>query len=1005
MDILNNIEEWKELFEKYPVSEIRSLNVQLSELADSKQQELRHLVGNRYKEMLKTADIIISMNDLVAQEDAALSELVTKEFHTLWYKHEKSYMDFYNSIIPSDACHNTPFTPKDSFTNAIPAIMSPSGFANREQYLQNQSILQLTEATISFIKRCMNHQNLYILDDSQPHNFLRVARGLRLAELLLNEPNMLKHDIAVFGSVVSERNKNAQLRLKLKELKQSFEKILNKLFLNGEANDILPFSSYITLFLAYSHFKHLNPNQVLEKLLESRLAFIDQKFDEFLSDSEADNSKLITFFPETLCLLSSTYSLAYKSFSKNSIPITISKQHSVYSLLDTPELHEDIQLNLAKYKKWLPESIKNERAFPEACKENIISTSRSSTKTTQYLTTQIEAFSNKVIKVLSKKVPQLISSIDSLESLVTLYKKVLEVSRDNSSIRKLGGKIEIEQGNKHVSFYHEIFVNTWTAEFKKLIESRICDLLNQENALRILHSDILSSKKNQLSPEASLSEMYDSIFSADFASLISLTRGYQNATNLFTVLDDFSTGSVGSISSVAHEYKVWLDRISSIKIHVADFGKLKSLLSLTYSISDGSNNNSAGIDDDEDDNFADEWRASEKSNIDKIHQLFNDQIQKTLQDVHDDMLREVDDLFEKNKKVGIKPDDQIRGTVLLIRSILLFEWYFDSMRGSSGSDLGIENASATTSAFPTSSSLESTKTNGKKEAKQAEIIVEKIFNYLAELVASQMPRINPLFYRHSDTELWTSAAQQTNLLESGKPNASKSEAENGISSNQTNVWPDVPSLAILKYLTDLVNNLLQYLGHDNLLWAHESGLLTLQQQIGSTIFGYLEENYQTVISNYQNEAKTLENDCSKGDKGSEDTAAEKSEEPAKDDEAQTEGYGKESDEQKEAEQQKETKLETDTITGSTFSSQTTNSILQLYADFYYVSQLLNTPAPKSYSLSSLDSNLGISDGKNENEAQLNAHVQKVLKENGENIKNAIKAVVGKTRVVYLPLAA
>lgn len=983
MDIIKNTNNWEEIFEKYSIHEIRSLNVQLGALADSKQQELRQVVGNRYKDMLKTADMIISMNDLVTQEDAALSDLVTKESHTSWYNHEKQFLKFNKFIIPSNTTFIDSLSPKEAFTNVIHKPLAESELNTREKYLKEKSILKLTENTLFFVKRFLNHQNLYILDDSQPHNFLRVARGLRLAELLLNEINTPGIDTPVYGSVLSDSNKIAQFRLQLKELKESFEKILNKLFLNGEANDILQPSSYLTLFIAYAYFKHFNPNQVLETLLESRLNFIGQKFDEFLSNKDINSAKLVTFFPETLSLLSSTYSLAQKSFFKNHIPIIITKQHSVYSLLDTPELYDDVELNLSKYKNWLPESVKNERAFPEACTENIISTSRNSSKITQYLKSQLAKFSDSVIKVLNERVPQLISFVDDLELLVTLYKNVLEVARDYSSIRNLKG--HIPSSDDAVSFYSTIFVDNWTAKFNTLIESRINDLLNQENALRAIHGNIFTPQAvTNLSAEASLSEMHDSIFSTEFVSSLSQTRGYSNATNLFTMLEDFSTGSVGSISPVAHEYKIWLDRISAIKEHVEEFGKIKALLSLTYGISEDTL--TEDIDDDNyDDGLADEWRATEKVNIDKIYKLFNTQIQKTLEEVYSDMIREVGDLFKKNQQDGNSTDDQIDGAVVLIRAILLFEWYFESMNENSGI---LSHNQATLSV----AALKSTPVV-KKEDKRAQELVDQIFKYLANLLADRLPNVDSSYYQFADIELWTSTAQR---------NSSDSSDEK----KSVDIWPDVPSLAILKYLTNLVEKLLKNLGHDNLLWTNDGGLLAIQQAIGSKIVQFLEDKYQKLLAEHYssdvqkvNEAEesTASDDLKEEGNGESEKDHEENGKEIKDDDKE------EQEEEKEKEEQTETNKARPSVENSLDMSGTVYPILQLYADFQYVSKLLGIPEPASLSLPTLN----IKSNKNtnvSNDSELETYLQRVMKNHSQDIRDSMTETVTKTRVVYLPLA-
>lgn len=84
-------------------------------------------------------------------------------------------------------------------------------------------------------------------------------------------------------------------------------------------------------------------------------------------------------------------------------------------------------------------------------------------------------------------------------------------------------------------------------------------------------------------------------------------------------------------------------------------------------------------------------------------------------------------------------------------------------------------------------------------------------------------------------------------------------------------------------------------------------------------------------------------------------------------------------------------------------SGTVYPILQLYADFQYVSKLLGIPEPASLSLPTLN----IKSNKNtnvSNDSELETYLQRVMKNHSQDIRDSMTETVTKTRVVYLPLA-
>lgn len=938
MSVLADLTSWDDAFNRFTVPEIRQLNADLRTLALSKKTELRDLVGNRYKDMLKTADIIISMNDLVAREDEALSDLITNKNYTSWESHERWFTSFNNSIVPLDT------------TSSQTQITT-----SRLAHLQAESIAKLTSATIFFIKRHLNQQDIYgaaaIDDDDQPHNFLLIARSLWLAELLLltggNTTNLSSNPIG--GAPVTNNNPaiSSALRIELDQLKASFNAILTSLLLNGEASDFLPSSSYNSLFLSYAHFHHLTPNAVLETILSSRLSFISKQLDSALKSST--NASLL---PDVLNLISTTFSISQKAFAKNSISHLIQKQTDVYSLLDIPELSEDIELKLPKYKAWLPEVIKSERAFPKECVEGLAATTRSVVKTTQYLKSQLQQFSNGAIEIFVKHLPKLIDQIDDLESLALLYRQVLEVTRDNASIRTLASRGH-EDSTKNINFYQGIFVPLWTVKFNSVIESSITELLSQENALRTIHSQILRSQSLTLPSTLSTT---DHLFSHEFTLQISRNRGYNYATTLFEALDDFSIGSIGDIKSVSHEYKQWLNKISDVKGQIETFGRLKGYLTLSYgldSTDDTMELFSLAEEDDDDnglDDFGDAWRNREKANIMDIYEKSSSHIGTTLVSVHDDMIAEVGKLFQKN-------GDSVQGALLLIRAILLFEHYYDSM----------PYTLLPSSSFST------------REHQPVQELSAKLFSHLASTLAGGVADLDLQPYKSADTGLWADAETR---------------------------FPDVASLATLKYLSQLIDSLTTQIGNDTLIWNNKDGVEILRREIGTKILGKLEAVHKGVEDGYAEEVSAEAAEAEK-------KAAEKSEEAPKEEEKPTDQEEtKPSDESadEEAEPAPEAKSEEESADTAPVKEEQQDknestsdaeeddtpaqpvivdpatahrqAVLQLVADTLYISELF---------------------GLNKTASASPAFVQDET-EYIDKIRQGIKDQVTKTRVLYLPLS-
>jgi hypothetical protein len=79
---------WQDIFSGFRVPEIYGIRDQIKEKSVNKKHELKALVGERYRDLLHTADTITSMEQVVGQEDAMLSQLCGIQHHSQWSTEE-----------------------------------------------------------------------------------------------------------------------------------------------------------------------------------------------------------------------------------------------------------------------------------------------------------------------------------------------------------------------------------------------------------------------------------------------------------------------------------------------------------------------------------------------------------------------------------------------------------------------------------------------------------------------------------------------------------------------------------------------------------------------------------------------------------------------------------------------------------------------------------------------------------------------------------------------------
>ncbi len=68
----------EQLFERYPIATLEEIKDDLVQNISTKRLELRQLVGGKYRDLLKVADDIISMNKMTSSLNTRISDLTFK---------------------------------------------------------------------------------------------------------------------------------------------------------------------------------------------------------------------------------------------------------------------------------------------------------------------------------------------------------------------------------------------------------------------------------------------------------------------------------------------------------------------------------------------------------------------------------------------------------------------------------------------------------------------------------------------------------------------------------------------------------------------------------------------------------------------------------------------------------------------------------------------------------------------------------------------------------------
>ncbi|KAL3642722.1 hypothetical protein CASFOL_013537 [Castilleja foliolosa] len=252
------------LFRLKPISEIRSVEAATRKQIQEKSEELRQLVGNRYRDLIDSADSIVIMKSSCESISANISAV-------------------HGAILHSLSTPEIPITPHASSNNPIGARIY--GIACRVKYLVDtpENIWgcldesMFLESSARYIRARHVHFNLLDRKDNNNSNRNNV---------LSNFP-LLQHQWQIvegFKVQISQRSR---------------ERLLDQSSKHG-------IDAYADALAAIAIIDELEPKQVLALFIDSRKSIISQKLSACCRDGHADSSDLISVFCDVLKIIQIT---------------------------------------------------------------------------------------------------------------------------------------------------------------------------------------------------------------------------------------------------------------------------------------------------------------------------------------------------------------------------------------------------------------------------------------------------------------------------------------------------------------------------------------------------------------------------------------------------------------------------------------------------------------------------------------------------------------------------
>jgi hypothetical protein len=563
---------WEDVFVRHGVPEIRGLQNDLQHQADTKRQELRSLIGERYKDLLETADRIDRMNEVSIKQENELMDMCGRGKYKVWDAGIENMSRYH------DPEHSRP-------------------------KLERSAVNALFSSTIIFLRKQLNEPE---------RKYICISRAFNLAELLGEHIN---------GPV-----------LELDRLKNRFNQILrnelletNMDFAHGQL------TSSVELFMAYLIFTRKSPDEVLEEFFEFRKSHISS----ILAHDDVDS------LVEVLRLISTTLYVTEQSFGKNQIHRMAVQHSQVYSLLNCSEFEGIFELNLEKYKKWLPQNVVNARSVPPSCTNSISNEGRYTSATKDAFSKKQSAFGYSIIEMFSTRLRNIFGSMESLEAMVKLYRELLELFRENRALRRLKGD------NGLIS---TTIRDYWVERFNVVLK---------QDALSLANVKIASDEGGEVKGLNIFAE--DSVFAT-----IPLNNDAETLNEICAALKSFS---IGNVSNVGQSIEEWYKKVCIVKDVIEEVQRLRSYTSISWN-----NDLTAGDDEDEDayDEQDEVWRIEEDKEITNSYNAFSSSLHTHILEAYNSVLSQVDGVFNDNT---VSNDANLSETVFAIRSLRCLDYF------------------------------------------------------------------------------------------------------------------------------------------------------------------------------------------------------------------------------------------------------------------------------------------------------------------------------------------
>ncbi|KAL7137316.1 hypothetical protein ABFS83_10G083300 [Erythranthe nasuta] len=247
------------LFRTKPISEIRNVEATTRKQIQDKSEELRQLVGNRYRDLIDSADSIVIMKSSCESISANISAI-------------------HHSILYSLSSPDIPRSPHSSTFNPVGARIY--GIACRVKYLVDtpENIWgcldesMFLESSARYIRAKHVHFNLLNYKDNN--------------NVLSNFP-LLQHQWQIVEGFKVQISQRSRERL--------FDQTIN-----------LGICAYADALAAIAIVDELEPKQVLTLFVESRKSIMSQKLSACCRDANADSSEVISVFCYVLKIIQIT---------------------------------------------------------------------------------------------------------------------------------------------------------------------------------------------------------------------------------------------------------------------------------------------------------------------------------------------------------------------------------------------------------------------------------------------------------------------------------------------------------------------------------------------------------------------------------------------------------------------------------------------------------------------------------------------------------------------------